>query len=204
MERYWDGSSWTGGARPSQPPAQPGGQPFTAYQNPTAPFPQAGGGWGTSPGGGIGYRASPPGGPVPWYRRRGWQIGGGIVAVFIVLGAIGSAAGSGKKKDAAASSPLSSATSSSTSATPPAHGDAALFVMPDETGKVLQDAQDDLQRLAANPIYFSDSKDATGAARLQILDRDWQVCSQNVAPGTKVTVDMDVVFNVVKLDEDCP
>jgi hypothetical protein len=228
IERYWDGSSWTGHSRPAQ---LPGAQPFTGSPNPTAPLPQTGGGWGTSPSGAVGYSGGTPASRAPWYRRRAWQIGGGIAAVVVVLGVIGSAVDSGKKENAADSAPLSSpARSSSTAAAPssaaraavpspdkkttptkpnehvqpPAHGGDVLFVMPDETGNVLQDSQDDLQRLAANPIYFSDSKDATGAGRLQILDRDWQVCSQNVSPGTKVTVDVDVVFNVVKTYENCP
>ena len=76
--------------------------------------------------------------------------------------------------------------------------------MPNEVGKVLQDAQDDLQRVSRDPVFFSHSHDATGQGRHQILDRDWKVCSQNVAPGTRVAFDAHIVFDVVKLDETCP
>ena len=78
------------------------------------------------------------------------------------------------------------------------------FVVPNEVGKVLQDAQDDLQRVSRDPVFFSHSQDATGQGRHQILDRDWKVCSQNVAPGTRVPFDAHIVFDVVKLDETCP
>ena len=78
------------------------------------------------------------------------------------------------------------------------------FVMPDEVGKILQTAQDDLQRVSGNPLYYSSSSDASGADRLQVLDRNWKVCSQNVAPGAMVNSQTTVDFAVVKLDESCP
>lgn len=76
--------------------------------------------------------------------------------------------------------------------------------MPNEVGKVLQIAQDDLQRASGDPVFFSHSEDATGQGRYQLFDRDWKVCSQNVSPGRKVEWDGHVVFSVVKLDESCP
>jgi hypothetical protein len=77
--------------------------------------------------------------------------------------------------------------------------------MPNEVGKVLQDAQDDLQRVSGNPLYFSTSSDATGAGRHQILDRDWQVCSQSIAPGVAVSDSETPDFGVVRVDtEACP
>jgi hypothetical protein len=78
------------------------------------------------------------------------------------------------------------------------------FVMPNEVGKGLQSSQDDLQAISGEPLYYSDSRDALGAHRFQILDSDWKVCSQNVASGTRVTSKMVVTFSVVKLDETCP
>jgi hypothetical protein len=78
------------------------------------------------------------------------------------------------------------------------------FTMPNEVGKILQTAQDDVQRAAGNPLFLSHSEDATGQDRFQILDRNWQVCSQNIAPGRTVPWDGHVVFSVVKLDESCP
>ncbi len=76
--------------------------------------------------------------------------------------------------------------------------------MPNEVGKVLQVAQDDIQRVSGNPVYITFSKDATGAGRHQVVDSNWQVCSQNVAPGTKATDSTIITFAAVKLTEVCP
>ncbi len=77
--------------------------------------------------------------------------------------------------------------------------------MPNEVGQVLQDAQDDLQRISGNPLYYSSSSDATGAGRHQILDRDWQVCSQSIPPGATVTAGETPNFAVVRVQtETCP
>ena len=76
------------------------------------------------------------------------------------------------------------------------------FAMPDMTGQVLQDAQDALQSLG---VMVSTSHDALGS-RMQILDRDWKVCDQNVPAGQQVTgnVEGQIDFGVVKLSETCP
>jgi hypothetical protein len=76
--------------------------------------------------------------------------------------------------------------------------------MPDEVGKILQAAQDDIQRVSGNPVFFTSSTDATGAGRHQILDRDWQVCAQSVPAGTKVGPDTKIDFGVVRTSETCP
>jgi hypothetical protein len=75
-------------------------------------------------------------------------------------------------------------------------------MMPNEVGKVLQDAQDDVQRVSGDPIFFSHSHDLRGS-RLQILDRDWKVCTQNLAPGSKASAIEHIDFGVVKLAESC-
>jgi succinate dehydrogenase/fumarate reductase flavoprotein subunit len=77
------------------------------------------------------------------------------------------------------------------------------FTMPNEVGHVLQDAQDDLQRVSGNSAYYSRSHDLLGN-RHQILDRDWQVCTQNIAVGATVSESDTVDFGVVKLSESCP
>jgi hypothetical protein len=76
--------------------------------------------------------------------------------------------------------------------------------MPDATGLDLQAAQDLLQDVSGNMFYISSSADATGEGRMQLVDSNWVVCSQNVAPGETVTEDVDVIFYVVKDDEACP
>jgi hypothetical protein len=78
------------------------------------------------------------------------------------------------------------------------------FPMPSELGNGLQDAQDAVQAASGDPFYYTDSTDALGAHRFQILDDDWQVCSQTPAAGTMINEDSDVSFGVVKLDESCP
>jgi hypothetical protein len=76
------------------------------------------------------------------------------------------------------------------------------FPMPDMTGQVLQDAQDAMQSLG---VMLSTSHDALGS-RMQVLDRDWKVCDQNVPAGQQVTgnVEGQIDFGVVKLSETCP
>ena len=77
--------------------------------------------------------------------------------------------------------------------------------MPDLTGEDLQTAQDAIQSLTDDAIFYTSSHDASGQGRHQILDRDWQVCTQNVAPGDKITSDTDIDFGVVRVDvEQCP
>src|SRR3954452_4679408 len=56
------------------------------------------------------------------------------------------------------------------------------WTMPDETGKDLQGAQDDIQSLTDDGVFFTDSHDASGQDRGQWLDRDWQVCDQDPPP----------------------
>jgi hypothetical protein len=76
------------------------------------------------------------------------------------------------------------------------------FTMPDMTGMSLQAAQDAVQQLG---VLYSTSHDELGV-RHQVLDRDWQVCSQNTAAGAHVTgnVEGQIDFGVVKLSERCP
>jgi hypothetical protein len=78
------------------------------------------------------------------------------------------------------------------------------WVMPDLRGTDLQTAQDAIQSLTDDGIWYTDSHDATGQDRGQWFDRDWQVCNQNVAPGTRITADSDIDFGVVRRDvESC-
>jgi len=81
---------------------------------------------------------------------------------------------------------------------------AQSWPMPDEIGKDLQTAQDDLQALTGNFAFISTSKDLTGKTRHQINDRNWQVCTSTPAPGEIFTPQTNVVFGVVKNTETCP
>ena len=83
-------------------------------------------------------------------------------------------------------------------------GSAQSWTMPDLTGSDLQGAQDAIQSLTNGEIFFSDSHDASGQGRNQILDRGWQVCTQDPAPGSTITPDTNIDFGVVRDTEQCP
>lgn len=80
---------------------------------------------------------------------------------------------------------------------------ATSWVMPDLVGANLQDAQNAIQDLTDFGIAVTTSTDATGAGRSQLLDRNWTVCAQNVAPGATITADTAIDFAAVQLDESC-
>jgi hypothetical protein len=173
---------------------------------------------------------APPSANAPWYKRKGFIIAGSIVGALLVIGGISSAVSPKDKGTPAAASstikttspapaavapvttstkPTPSQPKVTTHAAPPVvhtTADSASdgsFAMPNEVGEILQAAQDDLQRVSGNPIYISGSHDLLGS-RHQVLDGNWQVCDQNVAPGVRVTDAMSIDFGVVKVDEACP
>ena len=86
----------------------------------------------------------------------------------------------------------------------PGGGSAQSWTMPDLIGSDLQGAQDAIQSLTDGAIFFSDSHDASGQGRNQILDRGWQVCTQDPAPGSEITPDTNIDFGVVRESEQCP
>ncbi len=78
------------------------------------------------------------------------------------------------------------------------------WAMPNLVGSGLQDAQDAIQKLTGNVVFFTSSHDVTGQGRHQVLDRNWKVCDQNVAAGAQIQVGVKIDFGVVKLAEKCP
>ncbi|MEU1348752.1 hypothetical protein ACFYPA_18605 [Streptomyces sp. NPDC005775] len=68
-------------------------------------------------------------------------------------------------------------------------------------GMGLQSAQDKAQ---ADGFYLLTSHDSTGRDRMQALDRNWKVCSQNHAVGKTIPTDTELDFGAVKLEETCP
>lgn len=82
---------------------------------------------------------------------------------------------------------------------------AMTWTMPNLIGRNLQYAQDEIQRITDNAIFYTSSTDLTGKARNQILDRNWQVCSSTPPPGSTITKDTSIDFGVVRVDtESCP
>ncbi len=73
--------------------------------------------------------------------------------------------------------------------------------VPDLVGKGLATAETDAQAAGFGNIT---THDASGRGRIQILDRDWKVCSQTPSAGTSASTASPVGLGVVKLDETCP
>jgi hypothetical protein len=164
---------------------------------------------------------NPWGSPQPPQKSKKWPwVLAGIVGTVVV----GSVLTGQNSKDTVAQSPAATSTqapaatqapvaksqptqkvvvpqSRATATTAPA---AASWAMPNLRGGNLQDAQDAIQRLTGDAIFFTNSHDVSGASRMQILDRDWQVCSQNVAIGTRIDAQSQIDFGVVKTYESCP
>ena len=77
------------------------------------------------------------------------------------------------------------------------------WTMPDLVGSNLQDAQNAVQDLTEFQVPVTTSHDSTGAGRQQVVDRNWKVCSQSVAPGTTITKGARIDYGTVKLGETC-
>jgi hypothetical protein len=97
--------------------------------------------------------------------------------------------------------PSSTQPTDQASSTPSDEPSEEAFKMPELVGMGLQDAQDKLQSLGS---YLLDQQDATGLGRMQILDSNWKVCSQDPGPGAKVPLSAMVSLASVKLSESCP
>lgn len=79
------------------------------------------------------------------------------------------------------------------------------WTMPNLIGKDLQGAQDAMQSLTHDAVWFTSSTDLTGKGRAQINDRNWQVCTSTPPPGATFTASTKVDFGVVRTDsETCP
>ncbi len=69
--------------------------------------------------------------------------------------------------------------------------------MPSVVCMNLQDAQNKIHSVG---VFFSRSRDATGAGRKQIIDRNWIVVAQTPSPGTPFT-EGEAILSVVKYGE---
>jgi hypothetical protein len=127
--------------------------------------------------------------PAPERKRRWpWIVGG--VGILITIGACSNQATeeSTERIVEAAPAPAPAADAPVVTETPtteaPAEDDSA-GVMPDVVGLDLQTAQDTIQ--AETELFFSDSRDATGQDRMQLMDSNWVVVGQTPASGTPLT-----------------
>ncbi|HEX5403687.1 MAG TPA: hypothetical protein VFX16_15455 [Pseudonocardiaceae bacterium] len=98
----------------------------------------------------------------------------------------------------------SSDTTTGAAATTTAAQAAKEWKMPDLVGTNLQTAQNKMQSVTGDPIFLTSSHDATGRQRMQVFDRDWNVCTQNIPPGTLFNLKSKIDFGAVKLTESCP
>ncbi|MFF9867523.1 PASTA domain-containing protein [Streptomyces sp. NPDC013953] len=160
---------------------------------------------------------APAGGPK-WARKR--VIIPAAVVLFLIGVGIGGS-GDGRTTTAASPEPAPTVTRTVTAspaaapdADPPATGAPApgraaapaptepeRATVPDFVGMVLQTAQDTAQ---AEGFFLLTSHDSTGAGRMQLLDRNWKVCSQSKAAGTSIPTATAIDFGAVKLEESCP
>jgi hypothetical protein len=82
---------------------------------------------------------------------------------------------------------------------------ADTWTMPNLVGIDLQGAQDAMQSLTDDEVWYSGSTDLTGKGRMQIDDRNWVVCTSTPAAGVKFNQNTKVNFGVVrKSSESCP
>ncbi|MFL6238578.1 MAG: PASTA domain-containing protein [Actinomycetes bacterium] len=169
--------------------------------------------------------------PASWpARHKGLTIAAAIAGAVIVIAAIASAAGGSSKSNAtpaaasapaavsqptapakaAAIAPKPKAKATKPAAAPKAASGSSTttsspsWTMPNLVGKDLQTAQDTIQSITRDGIWFTHSHDVSGDDRMQILDRDWQVCNQNVPSGAKIRSGSNIDFGVVKFGETCP
>lgn len=191
-ERFWDGEAWTedfrgGSVLPVEAPPENGGSGGGFFKS-----------W-------MGY------------------LGAGLLGLLVGI-MIGSSGGSDGSADPVAAPLMSTpvvtqtvqatVTATTTASVPPTSvapttpapakstsAAAETFKMPQLVGENLQLAQDKLQKLGS---YVMDQQDALGLDRVQVLDSNWQVCSQKPAPGKTVAADTVITLAAVKLSENCP
>ncbi|UAL71728.1 DUF3761 domain-containing protein [Streptomyces angustmyceticus] len=152
-------------------------------------------------------------------EKKNARLGCAVVAVFVLLvgGCVNLVSGGDDEaKSVTTSAAESAATSAATSAAAsvpdgsdatesPDASDASeepseAVTVPDYTGRNLQAAQDAAQRKG---IYLLKSRDLSARNRMQVWDRNWQVCEQEPAAGSVMRDAETLTFAVVKTDESC-
>jgi hypothetical protein len=85
--------------------------------------------------------------------------------------------------------------------TPPPREPTVQIELPDLVGQDLDDVVAALEALGADDLRLVD---ATGQGRRQVVDSNWQVCTQDPREGRTVDVDDRITLAVVKQSERCP
>ena len=70
-------------------------------------------------------------------------------------------------------------------------------IMPNVVCMTLQQAQDTIQDQG---VFYSKSEDASGQERRQVIDSNWIVVAQNIAPGSPID-EGQVILRVLKDNE---
>ncbi|WP_006607395.1 DUF3761 domain-containing protein [Streptomyces auratus] len=78
--------------------------------------------------------------------------------------------------------------------------DSGAITVPDYKGHNLQEAQDAAQ---SKGIHLLKSRDLSVRQRMQVWDRNWQVCDQEPAAGSVMRDTGTLTFAVVKTEESC-
>jgi hypothetical protein len=152
----------------------------------------------------------PPSRKQNWFAQNpGATVVLGILGGLFVMGSIANAADDDKHSPVSPSG-LEAHSQEAAADFEGRQGDSKLpptgdeFVMPQTAGMDLQLAQDTLQSVSDNPLFYSESVDATGAGRGQWLDSGWQVCWSEPAAGEVVGQSDTPTFAVVRVSENCP
>jgi hypothetical protein len=134
-----------------------------------------------------------------------------VVAIFVVAGCASptdspenDATTEVQLQDEPGMSSIPPASATPIATPPPAAETPEQWPMPAVVGMSLQDAQDSIQALTDGAVFYSDSHDLSGEDRNQVLDANWQVCTQNVPAGTPITPTSTIDLGAVKLTETCP
>ena len=130
--------------------------------------------------------------------------GARLIAVFTVPAATLVGCGGGPPSSTTVTV-TSTAPATSTAPVGQSGGSGPSWTMPNLVGMNLQDAQDAIQQLTNNDVFYTGSTDLTGQARNQLIDRNWQVCASTPAPGESFNRDTAIDFGVVRIDSEiCP
>lgn len=132
-------------------------------------------------------------------KNNGLRYGLMITSFVLISGCSSTSVGGDDHTDSPLSPSYSSSIAASEPETPaPTSDEPETVVIADYVGMGLQDAQDAAQ---ADGVLLLDSTDASGLGRLQLWDRNWEVCAQSPAAGATLQTTDVLTFDVVDISE---